>query len=118
MTKDILPDSLDKDYPTHLKQVADLAEKTKIPYTIPTTMEAATCILMHHVHTGENLYRANPYRYTRCQEAATDGSWSYMVGGFSFIHGLMINMSNTTKDTLGQKHIGVAVGYKLPVSDS
>jgi hypothetical protein len=41
-----------------------------------------------------------------------------MVGGY-WVKGLMINKTDC-KDhaTLGQQYIGVAGGYKLPVSDS
>ena len=56
---------------TYAKQkqlVADLAQKTQIPYALPKVLEAATCMLMTHVSTGQRLYNDSPWTYTRCQE--------------------------------------------------
>ena len=60
MSQDVLEGSRNQTYKTQFDQVATLAKKTGIPYAAPKVLEAATCILMHHVSTGQKLYTDRP----------------------------------------------------------
>jgi hypothetical protein len=51
----------------------DLAER----YRVPNVLDAAVCILMHYVETGERLFADT---YTLCREQAE--GWRVTIGGF------------------------------------
>jgi hypothetical protein len=53
-----------------------------VPYALPSALEAATAILMHHALEGERLFGDHPWTYTRCSEVV-DGRYPAVVGGFS-----------------------------------
>ena len=74
MTKDVLPNSRNKNY-------AEQQALIKGPYVVPGALETATGILMHHVQTGERLYSDSPDTYTRCQEKLSNG-YRVVVGSF------------------------------------
>ncbi len=83
MSRDVLEGSRNKSYQTQFDQVDSLAQKTDVPYAAPKVLEAATCILMHHISTGQKLYTDSPWMYTRCQEFHTQKKdWKLLVGGF------------------------------------
>ena len=52
-----------------------------MPYELPSVLEAATAILMHHVREGDRRFGDHPWTYTRCQEVV-DGRYPAVVGGF------------------------------------
>jgi hypothetical protein len=81
MTRDVLPESRSRSYRDQEKMVADHASRTRLPYEVPSVLEAATAILMHHVRDGERLYSSNSRTYTRCQELIY-GAYPAVVGGF------------------------------------
>jgi hypothetical protein len=61
--------------------VAAHAGRESVPYALPSVLEAATAILMHHAREGDRLFGNEPWTYTRCQEVV-DG-WPVVVGSFS-----------------------------------
>ena len=111
-SRDVLEGSRKKDYKTQFTQVAKLAQKTTIAYTIPKVLEAATCILMHHVSAGQKLYSDSPWTYTRCQEFYNQqNGWKLVVGGFT-PDGLCVNYYFCYYG-YGSEHFGVGVGRKF-----
>jgi hypothetical protein len=105
MSQDILAGSRNENYETQFEQVATLAKETGIPYNIPTVLEAATCVFMHHVSTGKKLYSDSPLTYTRCQEFYNKkNEWKLIVGGFAS-GGLYVD--------LGCEVYGVGAGRKF-----
>ena len=75
MTKDVLPESGNKSYDVQ-KQIAEDND-----YQVPGFLDAATCILWAHHHSGTRLYSDNPWTYTRCQEMVA--GYHLVVGGFA-----------------------------------
>jgi hypothetical protein len=86
MTCDVLPESRNRKYADQKRLVTDHARRTDLPYELPSALEAATAILMHHVRDGEQLYREHPLTFTRCQDLVPYKSREYpaVVGGFGF----------------------------------
>jgi len=75
MTRDILPGSLSKSYEDQKEIVAGHANRIGLSYRLPKALEAATVILMHHVHSGERLYPDTLMSiYTRCEERLLHGT--------------------------------------------
>jgi len=99
MTKDVLEGSACKLYDEQEPIVAQLAKKTGVPYQIPTTLEAATCILAEYFRSKIRLFGDNPYTYTRCQENIQSDQMN--VGGFSSIGGLCLCAHNYIGDNFG-----------------
>ena len=81
MTRDVLPGSRNTGYAHQKALVAGYASRESVPYTLPSVLEAATAILMHHAREGERLFGDHPWTCTRCPEAV-DGSYPAVVGGF------------------------------------
>jgi hypothetical protein len=81
MTRDVLEGSREKVYSAQRALVARYAGGDGRPYEIPSALEAATAILMHHARTGERLFGDRPWTYTRCQELV-NGAYPVVVGGF------------------------------------
>ena len=81
MTRDVLPGSRNTGYAHQKALVAGYASRESVPYTLPSVLEAATAILMHHAREGERLFGDHPRTYTRCQEVV-DGRDPAIVGGF------------------------------------
>lgn len=79
MTKDLLPRSRDKNYNRQKDIVIRLAKIAQVPYQVPSTLEAATCILAEHSRSGEYLLSNNTY--TSCQENVYDHP--IVVGNFT-----------------------------------
>jgi len=76
MTKDVVPNSLNK---TYSEQQAFIEE----PYAVPGALEMAIAILLHHVKSGERLYSDKPETYTRCQdEVSREWGSRVVVGSF------------------------------------
>ena len=89
MTRDVLPGSGSKWYADQKALVAGYASRESVPYVLPSVLEAATAILMHHVREGERLFGNHPWTHTRCQEVV-DGRYPAVVGGFKS-SGLSVN---------------------------
>jgi hypothetical protein len=85
MTRDVLEGSRSKMYASQKALVASHAERTGLPYELPSALEAATAILSHYVRSGERLYTYDPGTWTRCQDlvAWRGSSYPVVVGGFS-----------------------------------
>ena len=83
MTKDVLPESLSKSYKDQCVLVADHANRTGLSYEVPGALESAVVMLLHHVRSGERLYRDGilAWTYTRCREKVQ--GYPVVVGGFS-----------------------------------
>ena len=72
MTRDVLPNSLDKSYKAQCQLVAALAKSSGQSYEVPHLIEAVTSIFMEYVKTGNRLYSDDSRTYTRCQKKAQD----------------------------------------------
>ena len=81
MTRDVLPGSRSKGYADQKALAAGYASRESVPYALPSVLEAATAILMHHVREGERLFGDHPWTHTRCSEVV-DGRDPTVVGGF------------------------------------
>lgn len=81
MTKDVLQGSRSKSYSQQKNIVAELAETTGVPYQVPTTLEAATCILAEYSRSKNRLFSNSPWTYTSCQENLQ--GFQAIVGGFA-----------------------------------
>ena len=78
MTRDVLPGSRSKVYAAQKELVATYASQG---YALPSVLEAATAILLHHAREGKRLFGDDPWTYTRCLDVDTDGDPA-VVGGF------------------------------------
>ncbi|MDJ0652090.1 MAG: NACHT domain-containing protein [Simkaniaceae bacterium] len=105
MTRDVIPESLDKTYDDQKALVQGYAQQSGRPYELPTALEATTAILMNHVQTGEKLYMNY---YTRCQETMIEYQWPAAIGGFS-AGGLSVDSFSYWRDDLS----GVGCVWKL-----
>ena len=105
MTCDVLAGSRDKSYAKQQALVAGYAD-----YTLPSTLEAATAILLHHVRTGERLYSNDPWTYTRCRDQVELSGKRYppVVGGISS-EGLIVYCRNFVHSP----YVGVSVCRKF-----
>jgi hypothetical protein len=99
MTRDVLRGSRGRSYVVQKGMVAKSAKKAKQPYELPSALEAATAILMHHACTGTRLLGDDPLTYTRCQELI-DGQHPVIVGGFESL-GLSANNNDCDYDFFG-----------------
>src|SRR5690606_23386554 len=70
-----------KNYSKQQDIVAELAETTRVPYEIPTTLEALTCILAEYFRSGKRLFSNGPLAFTHCQNNI-EGS-RVVVGNFA-----------------------------------
>lgn len=111
MTRDILEGSRGKSYKTHFAQTVAVTKKTGIFYAAPKVLEAAVCILMHYVSTGERLYSDDsPRTYTRCEDFyGVNLGCAVVVGNFSS-EGLIVSQ---TLGNSGSPFDGVSVVRKL-----
>jgi hypothetical protein len=78
MTRDVLPGSRSKVYAAQKELVATYASQG---YALPSVLEAATAILLHHAREGKRLFGDDPWTYTRCLDVDKDGDPA-VVGGF------------------------------------
>ena len=106
MTRDVLPGSRSTGYADQKALVAGYARRESVPYELPSVLEAATAILMHHAREGERLFGDHPWTYTRCQEVV-DGSYPAVVGGF------VPRASMSTTSAIAATHLGVACCRKF-----
>jgi hypothetical protein len=83
MTRDVLPGSRNKGYAAQKELVAGYASREGVPYVLPSVLEAATAIFMHHAREGERLFGNDPWTYTRCQEKVDNNRYPVFVGSFS-----------------------------------
>lgn len=81
MAKDVLRGSRGKSYGQQKTIIDQLAKTTGVPYQVPTTLEAATCILAEHSRSKNRLFSDSPWTYTRCQENIQ--GYQIVVGGFA-----------------------------------
>ena len=79
-TRDVLPGSRNK---THRAQQEMVASYASQGYAMPSVLEAATAILLHHAREGERLFGDAPWTHTRCQEKVDENRFPVLVGGFS-----------------------------------
>jgi hypothetical protein len=108
MTTDVLEGSRNKrfDNPTNdpgvqtqQQCVAELAEKARCDYVVPSALDAAACILAQYFKDSHTrLFSTDPWTYTRCQENVT--GYQVVVGGFA-PSGLSVNRFNSDDDNIG-----------------
>jgi hypothetical protein len=97
MTKDVLPGSRNKTYDEQKVLVQQYAGQD---YVVPDAIEAAVCILMEFVASGEYLYSHHePITRTRCAQTVQD-RYPVIVGGFGF-DGLRVSDDYFHGDTCG-----------------
>jgi hypothetical protein len=109
MTKDVLPESRSKSYDQQKNIINELAKTTGVPYQVPTTLEAATCILAEYSRSKNRLFSDSPWTYTRCQENVQ--GYQIVVGGFAPA-GLDVH-DDAHNDNYGYDDIGVAALRKF-----
>ncbi len=107
MTKDVLQGSRSKSYSQQKNIVTELAETTGVPYEVPTTLEAATCILAEYSRSKNRLFSDRLWTYTRCQENVK--GYQTVVGGFAPA-GLRVSHKHNYDH---HDHIGVAALRKF-----
>jgi GTPase SAR1 family protein len=94
MTKDVIPNSRFKTYRAQQDLVQQHARKSKIPYELPTVLDATTAILMHYIDKKELFYTYDQLgsqdTYTRCQERIYNRQRPVAIGGFNR-NGLLVN---------------------------
>lgn len=87
MTKDIIPNTQNKNYKDQQEFVAQIRQKTQLKYELPTTLQAASSILLYYTKTGEYLFTNNdPSRewvFTRSKDEVSADKWAVAIGGFS-----------------------------------
>lgn len=87
MTKDIIPNTQNKNYKDQQDFVAQIRQRTQLKYELPTTLQAASTILLHYIKTGEYLFTNNdPSRewvFTRSLDEVSADKWAVAIGGFS-----------------------------------
>ncbi len=82
ITRDILPDSRNKNYMEQCKLVETYTTRTELGYELPGVLEVSVAILLHHVRSGERLYSDNPRTFTCCRDKTSNG-YPLLVGGVS-----------------------------------
>jgi NLR family CARD domain-containing protein 3 len=92
LTRDVLPGSRNTGYADQKALVANYARRKSVPYALPSVLEAATAIFMHHALEGERLFGDDPWTYTRCP-AGMDDRDPAVVGGFGS-SGLFVSVSS------------------------
>jgi len=105
MTKDVVEGTRNKSYGDQCALVAEYSA-----YGVPTLLEAAAGVLMHHVKNGERLYSDSPWTYTRCQEKVAGVGFQCVVGGFA---GAGLHFSDCSGSYVGD-FVGLAVARKFP----
>jgi hypothetical protein len=100
MTKDVLPGSRSKSYGQQKTIIDELAKTTRVPYQVPTVLEAATCILAEYSRSKNRLFSGSnsPWTYTRCQKSVQ--GYQMIVGGFARA-GLYVDNFNYEYDRVG-----------------
>jgi hypothetical protein len=118
-SRHLLDKSRSVNYERHNTYVANLEQKTGIPYTVPKVLEATTCILMHYVSTGKRLF-VNPYSpflpMTRCQEFYCQEEEQTLVVGCFNENGLVLDKGFNAFRYNGYNKVGTAVVRKLQYS--
>jgi hypothetical protein len=105
MSREVIPESLNRSYVDQQALVTNAAQKAQAPYQVPNILDAVVCLFMEYIQSGTCLYRDNPWRWSRCQEKY-DKTWQLVFGGFA-PEGLYINCSYDGNDC------GVGVLRKL-----
>ncbi len=79
MTKEVIPNSRDKDVSTQKQLVEAMG------YKVPSCLEAAACILLQNVRSEMRLFSKESGTYTCCEETIQEDTDNYpvTVGGFS-----------------------------------
>ena len=104
MTRKVIEGSRNKKYEEEQALLDSYSQKAKIPYEIPTVLDASTCLFMEYVRSGTWLYGDNPMTYTLCQEKY-NADYHLVVGGGSAA-GLCVYTSHHDSDS-GTKGIGL-----------
>jgi hypothetical protein len=82
MTRNVIPESRNKDYDAQTQLLASYSQKAHVPYEVPYLLEAVVSIFMEYLKTGQRLYSVDPGTYTRCQERISIVDLAIVVGGF------------------------------------
>ncbi|CUI18162.1 F-box domain-containing protein (plasmid) [Candidatus Protochlamydia naegleriophila] len=100
MTKNIIPESVNKSYVEQQKVVADLAQKSLINYEVPGTLEAVTCIYSELFKSNTRLFHCNTKIYMRCNDIDETYREQEVIGGFG-IDGIRITKASNDHPRLG-----------------
>lgn len=117
MTKDVIPGSKSMDYQDQRRFIAEIRSRLDIAYELPSTFQAALCILTHYVETGERIFARNDseksWTMTRCEEQVSADRRAVAVGGFE-ARGLLLYRS---PDFMFDRHFaGTAGVLRFPFS--
>lgn len=93
MTSNEVDGTRDKSYEEQKNIIAELAKTAQIPYEVPTTLEAATCILAEYSRSGRRLFNESSWLHIHCQENVQGRQM--LVGGFEL--GLLIHNNEVVK---------------------
>ncbi len=113
MTTDVIPGTRSKDYKDQRRAMDELSDRIGIRYQLPTTLQAALCILTHYVETEERIFAKNDaersWSFTRCQEQISSDKWAVAVGGFEE-KGLLLYRS---PDFMFDRHFAGTAGVRV-----
>ncbi|NGX38695.1 MAG: hypothetical protein KR126chlam1_00005 [Chlamydiae bacterium] len=113
ITNDVLPDSRNKSYKDQGALIDSHKKRIGISYEIPQTLEAAVSISMHHVRSGEKLYKSNPHTLVRCRELVRIDKYPVAIGSFDE-NGIVFVPTN--RKPAG--NLGVAAVRKFPEQET
>lgn len=88
MTKDVIPESRNKNYLKQQIIINDLNHCSQAKYDVPTALEATTCIFLEHIINRNQLYKQfSPSNATRCQEEleSYEDYKRLYIGNFSLV---------------------------------
>ena len=115
LTKDILPNSKNKNYAEHMRQIQVCARKRRIPYQIPRLLELIAGIFSHNMRNIEKncLYFTllAHKTYSHCEE--NDGKFHAIVGAFCRQEGLNIRSDYSCHQNCDFAQVGVAALCRL-----
>ena len=105
MSRDVIPGTRSKSYKDQCAILASFAD-----FQVPTLLEAAVCVFMEYVATGNRLYSDSPWTYTRCVEKVKGYEmYQTVVGGFS-AGGLHVATAAMTLGTMASLRCGSCSG--------
>jgi len=100
MTTEEVDGTRNKSYSRQKNIVAELAKRARVPYEVPTTLEAATCILAEYSRSRKRLFGDTipPFTFTNCQENVQGSPTG--VGHFA-PSGLFVDIRGNVCNTVG-----------------
>lgn len=79
MTREVIPESLNKCYKDQQAVLAGYSQQTNMPYVVPTILDITVATFMEHVRAEPKLHVSSLRTYARCQEKYS-ADWQLAVG--------------------------------------